>query len=277
MESLDTLTLVAEAEPLPAARHRFAWHYLVRGNPLQPDSRTLFRKPAALVDLREPSGELGRNERALANIMLAHAARCLVAEPETRIFSGPARQMHLASKVAQIGDSRVLRRSLERLAGICVELPALKLRTPLFLDIVQKPGDAELCYRLPDPVRRLLLASDRWAEIDLALCRALKGKHGLTLYEHMMLVKNRRRRIWRLPIDAFRAAFGVGARLKRSIDLRVNVIDKAVAEVCEATRLRIEARLERQYEAGPVVAVSFEILSPERPQTPPPAIRDLFD
>ena len=136
-----------------------------------------------------------------------------------------------------------------------------KLETSLltFTDTDEENGSsATIVFSIPDPLRVILVRSNRWGRIRCEISYAMKSKYAIALYEMVALRINMERCVETLPLEVFRDKLGVppGAYDRGDNFLRF-VIKPALLEVNGLSDMTVELELVRRHSRAPAHAVTF--------------------
>jgi hypothetical protein len=136
-----------------------------------------------------------------------------------------------------------------------------KLETSLltFTDTSEDDSNAAtIVFSIPDPLRLVLVRSNRWGRIRCEVSYAMKSKYAIALYEMVALRLNMDRCVETMPLETFRDKLGVppGA-YERSDNFMQFVIKPALLEVNRLSDVNVRIELERRHARAPAHAVTF--------------------
>lgn len=140
--------------------------------------------------------------------------------------------------------------AVRELFGVSVELQVLngkgKRATkigPLLSDVEQdEDDDGELRYELSPVLRTVLKNSNHWAVLSRKAVMSFQSRYSLRLYELLSLrIGLERMASQQFSIEDLRSVFGVPLnKLPRWQDLKIKVLEPAVAEVSQLTGLSVK-------------------------------------
>lgn len=192
-------------------------------------------KAGELVTAEYPDGATLTAAARKTLVLLLHAAAGAAGEDRE----------HCVAKAALRGKHESndrLRRTLDdlqrALLRVRVKSPRgqdAELVAPIISQRIEEIADdnrAMVWWRFSEPMRRIIAASDHYAELHRQTMLALESRYAVTLYELGALLYRREDPVWRGTLDQLRAQFGVpGGKLRRWVDLKRFVIEPAVSEV----------------------------------------------
>ena len=222
-----------------------------------------FPKPAELIEITGTS-ELEALDRMILNTLYRHAHDSGdMAKPKPE-WSISLAELNVGT---HNGHDRV-QASLKRLMRLVATVTYTTdlygpeseetLITGLFdYFIVPKKGSSTpLKFSISDPLRTILLRSNRWGRIKAEVVHAMTSKYSIALYELLRLRANQDNRTEPFTIDRFRALLGVppGAYTEGK-DFRRKVIEPAVLEVNGLSELGCKIELVRVHSRAPISKV----------------------
>jgi hypothetical protein len=233
-------------------------------------------KPGELVTAEYPDGSTMTAAARKTLVLLLHAAAGAGGEDiEHSIAKAAIRGTH------ESNDR--LRRTLDELQRVLLRVRVKSPRgndavlvAPIISQRIEETADdarAMVWWRFSEPMRRVIGASDHYAELHRQTVLALESRYAVTLYELGALLHRREDPVWRGTLDQLREQFGVpGGKLPRWVDLRRFVLEPATAEVQQLAAFDVTWREFRQ--AGAVIGVEFRFW-PKDPDARAASMREL--
>ena len=169
-------------------------------------------KAGELVEATYPDGaSLSAAARKVLVLLLAKAAGDAWQNQEHQIIKGELRGSHQSND--RLG--RVLDELQRVLLRIRVKSPRghdAMLVAPIVAQRVEELDDdarSVVFWRFSEPMRRVMQASDHYAELHRQTVLALESRYSVTLYEHGCLLYRRRHPVWQGSLAELRELLGV--------------------------------------------------------------------
>jgi hypothetical protein len=119
-------------------------------------------------------------------------------------------------------------------------------------------ADATVQFSIPDPLRLILVRSNRWGRIRCEISYAMKSKYAIALYEMVALRINLQTCVETMPLDAFRDKLGVPPdAYDRGDNFLRFVIKPALLEVNSLSDINVRVEMVRRHQRAPAHAVAF--------------------
>ncbi len=208
----------------------------VSGDPLDPNGRGSFIKPAELVDAVEIS-PLNRSALILYNQLLAHAWNDI--EPD-KIYS-----VQKARLRGTHDSNDRLHEAFDRLMGAFAKVkyrdPATGLTKTVRVNLLgpnaeEDGDDGQFHYKLHPTLLKVLQRSRTWARLKSEVQHLLRSKYSIRLYEMVEQRINLRRQSETFSIADLRGTLGVPkGKLKRFADFNSQCLKPAVGEINQLT------------------------------------------
>jgi hypothetical protein len=233
-------------------------------------------KPGELVSAEYPDGSTMTAAARKVLVLLLHAAAGAAGEDtEHSISKAALRGTHESNdRLRRVLDE--LQRSLLRIRVRSPRGQDAVLVAPIISQRIEETADdarAMVWWRFSEPMRRVIAASDHYAELHRQTVLALESRYAVTLYELGSLLHRREDPVWRGTLDQLREQFGVpGGKLGRWADLRRRVVEPAAAEVQQLAPFDIAWREFRH--AGTVIGVEFRFW-PKDPEARAASLREI--
>jgi hypothetical protein len=121
----------------------------------------------------------------------------------------------------------------------------------------ENTSDATVQFSIPDPLRLILVRSNRWGRIRCEISYAMKSKYAIALYEMVALRINMQTCVETMQLDVFRDKLGVPpGSYDRGDNFQRFVIGPALLEVNKLSDLNVRLALVRRHARAPAHAVS---------------------
>jgi hypothetical protein len=233
-------------------------------------------KPGELVSAEFPGGSSMTAAARKTLVLLLHAAAGAAGEDtEHSIAKAAIRGTHESNdRLRRVLDE--LQRTLLRVRVKSPRGHDAVLVAPIISQRIEETADdarAMVWWRFSEPMRRVIAASDHYAELHRQTVLALESRYAVTLYELGAMLHRREDPIWRGTLDQLREQFGVpGGKLRRWVDLRRRVLEPAAAELQQLAPFDTIWREFRH--AGAVIGVEIRFW-PKDPEGRSAAAREL--
>ena len=224
-------------------------------------------KAGELVEATYPDGaSLSAAARKVLVLLLAKAAGDVWQDQEHQITKGELRGSHQSND--RLG--RVLDELQRVLLRIRVKSPRghdAVLVAPIVAQRIEELGDearSVVFWRFSEPMRRVMQASDHYAELHRQTVLALESRYSVTLYEYGCLLYRRQHPTWQGSMVELRELLGVPAGTYRDwTDLSRKTLDMAKSEIDHIAPFTLSWRESRRGRAVVAVELRFEPKEPE--------------
>ena len=224
-------------------------------------------KAGELVEATYPDGaSLSAVARKVLVLLLAKAAGDAWQDQEHQITKGELRGSHQSND--RLG--RVLDELQRVLLRIRVKSPRghdAVLVAPIVAQRIEELDDdarSVVFWRFSEPMRRVMQASDHYAELHRQTVLALESRYSVTLYEHGCLLYRRQHPAWQGSMVELRELLGVPAGTYRDwTDLSRKTLDMAKSEIDHIAPFTLSWRESRRGRAVVGVELRFEPKEPE--------------
>ena len=224
-------------------------------------------KAGELVEATYPDGaSLSAAARKVLVLLLAKAAGDAWQDQEHQITKGELRGSHQSND--RLG--RVLDELQRVLLRIRVKSPRghdAVLVAPIVAQRIEELGDdarSVVFWRFSEPMRRVMQASDHYAELHRQTVLALESRYSVTLYEYGCLLYRRQHPTWQGSMVELRELLGVPAGTYRDwTDLSRKTLDMAKSEIDHIAPFTLSWRESRRGRAVVAVELRFEPKEPE--------------
>ena len=237
----------ATTESPPPTRSLPTLALKVSGDPLDPEGRGSFIKPAELVDAVEISA-LNRSELILYNQLLAHAWNDIAPDKIYSVSKSRLRGTH------ESNDR--LHEAFDRLMGAFAKIkyrdPATGLSKTVRISLlgpnVEEDGDeGQFHYTLHPTLLDVLQTSRTWARLKSEILYLLRSKYSIRLYEMIEQRINMRRQSETFSEADLRGMLGVPkGKLKRFADFNSQCLKPAVGEINQMTDYVVTIALKKR-------------------------------
>ncbi len=219
----------------------------VSGDPLDPEGKGSFIKPAELVDAVEISS-LNRSELILYNQLLAHAWNNIAPGKIYSVAKARLRGSH------ESNDR--LHEAFDRLMGAFAKVKyrdpetgqTKTVRINLLGPNAEEDGDGgQFHYTFHPTLLKVLQVSRTWARLKSEILYLLRSKYSIRLYELIERRINMRRQAETFEVDELRGLLGVPkGKLKRFADFNSQCLKPAVGEVNQLTDYVVTIALKKR-------------------------------
>jgi len=219
----------------------------ITGDPLDPEGRGSFIKPAELVDAVEISA-LNRSELLLYNQLLAHAWNDIGPEQGYSVSKARLRGSH------ESNDR--LHEAFDRLMGAFAKVKYRDPETGLTKTVrisllgpnVEEDGDeGQFHYTFHPTLLEVLQTSRTWARLKSEVLYLLRSKYSIRLYEMIEQRINMRRQSESFSEADLRGMLGVPkGKLKRFADFNSQCLKPAVGEINQLTDYIVTIALKKR-------------------------------
>ena len=224
-------------------------------------------KAGELVEATYPDGAgLSAAARKVLVLLLAKAAGDAWQDQEHQITKGDLRGSHKGNeRLARVLDE--LQRVLLRIRVKSPRGHDAVLVAPIVAQRIEELGDdacSVVFWRFSEPMRRVMQASDHYAELHRQTVLALESRYSVTLYEYGCLLYRRQHPIWQGSMTQLRELLGVPAGTYRDwTDLSRKTLDMAKSEIDHIAPFTLSWRESRRGRAVVAVELRFEPKEPE--------------
>lgn len=258
------MVLTLKTTPLPIGRSMKAAHV----RPQEHGQGEGVIKAGELVEATYPDGAgLSAAARKVLVLLLAKAAGDAWQDQEHQITKGDLRGSHQSND--RLG--RVLDELQRVLLRIRVKSPRghdAVLVAPIVAQRIEELGDearSVVFWRFSEPMRRVMQASDHYAELHRQTVLALESRYSVTLYEYGCLLYRRQHPTWQGSMVELRELLGVPVGTYRDwTDLSRKTLDMAKSEIDHIAPFTLSWRESRRGRAVVAVELRFE---PKKPET----------
>ncbi len=219
----------------------------ISGDPLDPEARGSFIKPAELVDAVEIS-PLNRSELILYNQLLANAWNDIA---PGKVYSVPKSRLRGSHE-----SNDRLHEAFDRLMGAFAKVkyrdPATgftkTVRISLLGPNVEEDGDeGQFHYTLHPTLLDVLQTSRTWARLRSEILYLLRSKYSIRLYEMVEQRINMRRQAETFSEAELRGMLGVPkGKLKRFADFNSQCLKPAVGEINQLSDYVVTVALKKR-------------------------------
>jgi plasmid replication initiation protein len=224
-------------------------------------------KAGELVDATYPDGaSLSGVARKVLVLLLAKAAGDAWQDAEFCITKGELRGRHQSNdRLDKVLDE--LQRILLRVQMKSPRGQDAVLVAPVVSQRIEELSDdarSLVYWRFSEPMRRIMQASDHYAELQKQAILAFDSRYSVTLYEQGCLRYRRRHPVWQGSIQDLREMLGVPAGKYRDwTDLRRFTLDMAKSEIDHLAPFTLRWQETRRGRAVVSVELWFEPKPPE--------------
>ncbi len=224
-------------------------------------------KAGELVDATYPDGaSLSGVARKVLVLLLAKAAGDAWQDAEFCITKGELRGRHQSNdRLDKVLDE--LQRILLRVQMKSPRGQDAVLVAPVVSQRIEELSDdarSLVYWRFSEPMRRIMQASDHYAELQKQVILAFDSRYSVTLYEQGCLRYRRRHPVWQGSIQDLREMLGVPAGKYRDwTDLRRFTLDMAKSEIDHLAPFTLRWQETRRGRAVVSVELWFEPKPPE--------------
>lgn len=224
-------------------------------------------KAGELVEATYPDGaSLSAAARKVLVLLLAKAAGDAWQDQEHQITKGELRGSHKGNeRLARVLDE--LQRVLLRIRVKSPRGHDAVLVAPIIAQRVEELDDdarSVVFWRFSEPMRRVMQASDHYAELHRQTVLALDSRYSVTLYEHGCLLYRRQHPIWQGNMAELRELLGVPVGTYRDwSDLSRFTLGLAKSEIDHLAPFTLSWRESRRGRAVVAVELRFEPKEPE--------------
>ena len=224
-------------------------------------------KAGELVEATYPDGaSLSAAARKVLVLLLAKAAGDAWQDQEHQITKGDLRGSHQSND--RLG--RVLDELQRVLLRIRVKSPRghdAVLVAPIVAQRIEELGDdarSVVFWRFSEPMRRVMQASDHYAELHRQTVLALESRYSVTLYEYGCLLYRRQHPTWQGSMVELRELLGVPAGTYRDwSDLSRFTLGIAKSEIDHLAPFTLSWRESRRGRAVVAAELRFDPKEPE--------------
>jgi plasmid replication initiation protein len=233
-------------------------------------------KPGELASAEYPDGSTMTAAARKTLVLLLHAAAGAAGEDvEHCIAKAALRGTHESNdRIRRVLDE--LQRVLLRVRVKSPRGHDAVLVAPIISQRIEETADdarSMVWWRFSEAMRRVIAASDHYAELHRQTVLALESRYAVTLYEMGALLHRREDPVWRGTLEQLRERFGVpGGKLRRWADLRRFVLEPATAEIQQLASFDTPWREFRH--AGAVIGVEFRFW-PKDPNARAASLREI--
>ena len=224
-------------------------------------------KAGELVEATYPEGAtLSAAARKVLVLLLARAAGDAWQDQEHQITKGELRGSHKGSeRLVRVLDE--LQRVLLRVQVKSPRGHDAVLVAPIIAQRIEELDDearSVVFWRFSEPMRRVMQASDHYAEMQRQAVLAFESRYSVTLYEYGCLLYRRKHPVWQGSMVELRELLGVPAGTYRDwTDLSRKTLDMAKSEIDHIAPFTLTWRESRRGRAVVAVELRFEPKSPE--------------
>jgi hypothetical protein len=224
-------------------------------------------KAGELVEATYPEGAtLSAVARKVLVLLLAKAAGDAWQDQEHQISKGELRGSHQSNdRLARVLDE--LQRVLLRVRVRSSRGHDAVLVAPIIAQRIEELDDdarSVVFWRFSEPMRRVMQASDHYAEMQQQAVLAFESRYSVTLYEYGCLLYRRQHPTWQGSLAELRELLGVPAGTYRDwTGLRQKALDMAKSEIDHIAPFILTWRESRRGRAVIAVELRFEPKNPE--------------
>lgn len=224
-------------------------------------------KAGELVEATYPEGAtLSSTARKVLVLLLAKAAGDAWQDQEHQIAKGELRGSHKGNeRLARVLDE--LQRVLLRIRVKSPRGHDAVLVAPIIAQRIEELDDdarSVVFWRFSEPMRRVMQASDHYAEMQRQAVLAFESRYSVTLYEHGCLLYRRQHPAWQGSMVELRELLGVPAGTYRDwTDLSRFTLGIAKSEIDHIAPFTLIWRESRRGRAVVGVELRFEPKKPE--------------
>jgi len=224
-------------------------------------------KAGELVEATYPEGAtLSAAARKVLVLLLAKAAGDAWQDQEHQITKGELRGSHK-------GNERLVR-VLDELQRVLLRVRVRSSRghdavlvAPIIAQRIEELDDdarSVVFWRFSEPMRRVMQASDHYAEMQQQAVLAFESRYSVTLYEYGCLLYRRQHPTWQGSMTELRELLGVPTGTYRDwTGLRQKALDMAKSEIDHIAPFTLTWRESRRGRAVVAVELRFEPKDPE--------------
>jgi hypothetical protein len=224
-------------------------------------------KAGELVEATYPEGAtLSAAARKVLVLLLAKAAGDAWQDQEHQITKGELRGSHQSNdRLVRVLDE--LQRVLLRVRVRSPRGHDAVLVAPIIAQRIEELDDdarSVVFWRFSEPMRRVMQASDHYAEMQQQAVLAFESRYSVTLYEYGCLLYRRQHPVWQGSLIELRELLGVPAGTYRDwTDLSRKTLDMAKSEIDHIAPFTLTWRESRRGRAVVAVELRFEPKDPE--------------
>ena len=224
-------------------------------------------KAGELVEATFPEGAtLSAVARKVLVLLLAKAAGDAWQDQEHQITKGELRGSHKGNeRLARVLDE--LQRVLLRIRVKSSRGHDAVLVAPIITQRIEELDDdarSVVFWRFSEPMRRVMQASDHYAEMQQQAVLAFESRYSVTLYEYGCLLYRRQHPVWQGSLAGLRELLGVPTGTYRDwTDLSRFTLGIAKSEIDHIAPFTLTWRESRRGRAVVAVELRFEPKSPE--------------
>ncbi len=224
-------------------------------------------KAGELVEATYPEGAtLSAVARKVLVLLLAKAAGDAWQDHEHQITKGELRGSHQSNdRLARVLDE--LQRVLLRVRVRSPRGHDAVLVAPIIAQRIEELDDdarSVVFWRFSEPMRRVMQASDHYAEMQQQAVMAFESRYSVTLYEYGCLLYRRQHPTWQGSLAELRELLGVPTGTYRDwTGLRQKALDMAKSEIDHIAPFTLTWRESRRGRAVVAVELRFEPKDPE--------------
>jgi len=224
-------------------------------------------KAGELVEATYPEGAtLSAAARKVLVLLLAKAAGDAWQDQEHQITKGELRGSHQSNdRLVRVLDE--LQRVLLRIQVKSPRGHDAVLVAPIIAQRIEELDDearSVVFWRFSEPMRRVMQASDHYAEMQQQAVLAFESRYSVTLYEYGCLLYHRQHPTWQGTLAELRELLGVPAGTYRDwTDLNRFTLGIAKSEIDHIAPFTLTWRESRRGRAVVAVELRFEPKSPE--------------
>lgn len=219
-------------------------------------------KAGELVDATYPDGaSLSGAARKVLVLLLAKAAGDAWKDAEFSISKGDLRGSHRSNdRLDKVLDE--LQRTLLRVRVKSPRGNDAVLVAPVVAQRIEEMSDdaTSLVYwRFSEPMRRIMQASDHYAELQKQAVLAFDSRYAVTLYEQGCLRYRRQHPVWQGSVKDLREMLGVpSGKMVAWSDLRRFALEAAKAEIDHLAPFTVHWTEQRRGRAVVAIEIRFE-------------------
>jgi len=219
-------------------------------------------KAGELVEATYPEGAtLSAAARKVLVLLLAKAAGDAWQDQEHQITKGELRGTHQSNdRLVRVLDE--LQRVLLRIQVKSPRGHDAVLVAPIIAQRIEELDDearSVVFWRFSEPMRRVMQASDHYAEMQQQAVLAFESRYSVTLYEYGCLLYRRQHPTWQGSMVELRELLGVRAGTYRDwTDLSRKTLDMAKSEIDHIAPFILTWRESRRGRAVVAVELRFE-------------------
>ncbi len=218
-------------------------------------------KAGELVEATYPEGAtLSAAARKVLVLLLAKAAGDAWQDQEHQITKGELRGTHQSNdRLVRVLDE--LQRVLLRIQVKSSRGHDAVLVAPIIAQRIEELDDearSVVFWRFSEPMRRVMQASDHYAEMQRQTVLAFESRYSVTLYEYGCLLYRRKHPVWQGSMAELRELLGVPAGTYRDwTDLSRKTLDMAKSEIDHIAPFTLTWRESRRGRAVVAVELRF--------------------